>query len=306
MHMHELDPSLLVDNPGIRTPENGWFRFWIGNIEATIVSDGRMLPHSIAAFFPDISTAELNAAKAQTDVTGTHFSMEQNCLVLRYDGHVVLFDTGVGSDPVYGWEHSGLLLRSMAAAGISAADVTHVLLTHAHSDHAWGLVDQNGAKQFAGAQVYVPHADYDYWTDLTRMSQGGFTADFIAGARRNLLPYAGQLTLFDPDAQVLPNVFAVATPGHSPGHVSYVIGSGANRHIFLGDVAHTTQLQMARPGWPFAYDLDSGQAVQTRKSMFDYAATEGMALIGYHFDFPGLGRVSRDGAAYRFTAMKAG
>lgn len=303
--MHDLDPSLQVDNPGIRTADTGWFRFWIGDIEATIVSDGRLLPHSIAAFFPGVSSAELDAAKAQTGVNGTHFSMEQNCLVLRYDGRVVLFDTGVGSDAVYGWQHSGILLHSMAAAGITADEVTHVLLTHAHSDHAWGLVNADGAKQFSRAQVYVPRADFDYWTDEARMAQGGFTADYIAGARRNLLPYLDQMTQFEPGAQLLPGIFAMSTPGHSPGHVSYIIGSGPDRHIFLGDVVHTSNVQMANPNWPFAYDHDSVQAVQTRKAVLDLAATEGMALIGYHFDFPGIGRISHEGATYHFAAIKA-
>ena len=304
--MHDPEVSIQVDNPSTRTADTGWFRFWIGDIEATIVSDGRLLPHNIAAFFPGVSSAELDAAKAQTEVNGTHFSMEQNCLVLRYDGRVVLFDTGVGSDAVYGWQHSGILLNSMAAAGIEPSEVTHVLLTHAHSDHAWGLVNADGAKQFSRAQVYVPRADFDFWTDETRMAQGGFTADYIAGARRNLLPYLDQMTLFEPDAELLPSVFAISTPGHSPGHVSYIIGSGPDRHIFVGDVLHTSNLQMANPNWPFAYDQDSVQAVQTRKAVLDLAATEGMTLIGYHFDFPGLGRMAHDGAAYQFTAIKAG
>lgn len=129
--------DIQIDNPGIRTPENGWFRFRIVVVEATVVSDGRMMPHEIAAFFPGLQSDDLRAAKARLGVEGTHFSMEQNCLVLRYPGHVVLFDTGVGTDFVYGWAHSGLLLRSMAVAGIQAADVTEVVLTHAHSDHAW-------------------------------------------------------------------------------------------------------------------------------------------------------------------------
>lgn len=293
----------LVDKPCVRTPENGWFRFWIGAIEATIVSDGRMLPHDIAGFFPEVSTPDLESAKAAVGVIGTHFSMEQNCLVLRYDGHVVLIDTGIGSDPVYGWAYSGFLLHSMAAAGISAAEVTHVLLTHAHSDHAWGLVGADGAKNFPKAQVLVPRADYDYWTDETRISQGGFVADFILGARRNFLPYQGQMTLFEPESEVLPGILAIATPGHSLGHVSYVIGSGSERHIFLGDVAHTSHLQMAHPNWPFAYDLDSVQAVQTRRTVLDFAATHGLPLIGYHFDFPGLGKITRKGSAYLFTAL---
>jgi glyoxylase-like metal-dependent hydrolase (beta-lactamase superfamily II) len=296
------ETDILVDNPGTRTPENGWFRFRIGEIEATIVSDGRMLPHDVAAFFPGLQPDDLTAAKAQAGVDGTHFSMEQNCLVLRYPGHVVLFDTGVGTDPVYGWAHSGLLLRSMAAAGIDPAEVTEVVLTHAHSDHAWGLTDAAGVRNFPNAQVLVPRVDFDHWTDLAKVALGGFTADFILGARRNLLAYQDRLTLFDGEAEILTGIRAVASPGHSPGHCSYIIGSGQDRCLFLGDVVHTGHLQMANPGWAFAYDHDPAQAISTRQALLTRAAAEGLNVIGYHFDFPGLGTVQREGAGFRFQA----
>lgn len=297
------ETEIRVDKPGSRTAENGWFRFRIGAMEATVVSDGRMLPHEVAAFFPGLPPEELIAAKHRSGVTGTHFSMEQNCLVLRHAGHVVLFDTGVGTDPVYGWGHSGLLLRSMAAAGIDPAEVTEVVLTHAHSDHAWGLVDDTGAPNFPQARVFVPRVDHDHWTDLAKVARGGFTADFVLGARRNLLAYQDRMTLFDGDGEILPGVRAVASSGHSPGHCSYIIGSGQDRCLFLGDVAHTAHLQMAHPTWAFAYDHDPVQAVVTRQALLGRAADEGLNVIGYHFDFPGLGRIHRDGAGFRFEAV---
>jgi hypothetical protein len=70
-----------VDTPGTRTPENGWFRFRIGEIEATVAPDGRMLPHDIAAIFAGLPPDVLMAAKTRLRAKGTHFSMEQNCLV---------------------------------------------------------------------------------------------------------------------------------------------------------------------------------------------------------------------------------
>jgi glyoxylase-like metal-dependent hydrolase (beta-lactamase superfamily II) len=140
-----------------------------------------MLPHDIGDFFPGLPHNDLVAAKARAGVQGTHFSIEQNCLVLRYPGHVVLFDTGMGTDPVYSWAQSGLLLRSMAAAGIDPAQVTEVVLTLAHSDHAWGLVDDAGAPNFPQAQVFVPPVDFEHWTDLTEGGAGWIYRRFRAG-----------------------------------------------------------------------------------------------------------------------------
>ena len=302
--MATTDLSIRIENSGMRTPENGWFRFQIGEMEATIVSDGRMLPHSIADFFPDIPAGDMEACKANAGVDGSHFSMEQNCLVLRYQDHVVLFDTGVGSDLVYSWDHSGILLRSMVSAGIDPSEVTEVVLTHAHCDHAWGMVNAEGAANFPKAQVFVSRLDFDYWTDTSKLAQGGYLADSIMGARRNLLPYADRTVLIESDVEILPGIVAVATPGHSPGHISYIIGSGPDRYMFLGDVAHTSHLQMANPSWSCAYDFDKQQAAETRGQMLKRAVAEDMGLIGYHFTFPGVGKIVRDGLAYRFSPLK--
>lgn len=303
--MDDKIPTIRVDDPGVRTPDNGWFRFHIGQMEATIVSDGRMRPHAIASFFPEVSMAELNASKYRAGVVADHFSMEQNCLVLRYDGHVVLFDTGVGSDQVSGWEVSGILLQSMVQAGINPLEVTEVVLTHAHSDHAWGMVSDDGRLHFPKARVFVSKVDFDYWTDTQKLALGGFTETCIRGARRNLLPYRDKITFVSEGQEILPDIIAVGSPGHSPGHFSYIIGYGGDRYIFLGDVTHTSHLQMSNPGWPFAYDYDSALAVRTRKMLMERAAIEDLTLIGYHFNFPGIGKIVRDGSAYRFIATAA-
>lgn len=298
--MSELDCQVHVHNPGPRTPENGWFRFNIGEMEAIIVSDGRLLPHGIAEFFPAVPPLDLHLAKADTGLDGTHFSMEQNCLVLRYSGHVVLFDTGIGKDRNYGWEHSGILIRSMAAAGVRAEEVTEIILTHAHCDHSWGLVDE-GAPNFPNARLFVSRVDFEYWTDDAKLSLGGFTADCVLGARRNLLPYREKMTLIEGDLEILPNIFAVASPGHSPGHYSYVIGIEQDRYIFLGDVMHSSHLQMANPNWSCAYDFDQDQAAATRQRVLESAADQGLSIIGYHFNFPGIGKVERNGTAFWYT-----
>lgn len=111
------------------------------------------------------------------------------------------------------------------------------------------------------------------------------------------------MTLFDGDGEILPGVRAVLSPGHSPGHCSYIIGSGPGACLFLGDVVHTGHLQMAHPDWAFAYDHDPVQAAQTRQALLTRATSEVLNVIGYHFDFPGLGRIHQDGPGFRFQAQ---
>ena len=174
--MDQANPLIRIDNPGPRTAGTGWFRFRIGEMEATVVSGGRMRPHSTADFFPDITIAELEPAKARASIDADYFRMEQNCLILRYDGRVVLFDTGVGQDQVSGWEASGILMQSMARGGIESAEVTDIVLTHAHSDLVWDMVSDDRAVLFRNARAYLSRVEVDYWTDTAKLPLGGFTA----------------------------------------------------------------------------------------------------------------------------------
>lgn len=91
------------------------------------------------------------------------------------------------------------------------------------------------------ARVFVPRLDCDLWTDLANVALCRCTADFILGAQCNLLAY--QDRLFDGDAEILPDLRAVA----SRGHCFYVIGTGQDRCQFLGDVVHTGLLPISMP-----------------------------------------------------------
>lgn len=128
--------------------------------------------------------------------------------------------------------------------------------------------------------VHLSQQEFDYWTDLSNLPLGPFTEAWIVGARRNLLSYRDRIAFVTDGTEVLPGIRAIATPGHSPGHFSYVIGTGPERYIFLGDVAHTSHLQLAHPDWPFAFDFDSRQAIHSRLALLERAAVDDLTLIG--------------------------
>ena len=210
--MDQANPLIRIDNPGPRTAGTGWFRFRIGEMEATVVSGGRMRPHSTADFFPDITIAELEPAKARASIDADYFRMEQNCLILRYDGRVVLFDTGVGQDQVSGWEASGILMQSMARGGIESAEVTDIVMTHAHYDHVWDMVSDDRAVLFPNARAYLSRVEVDYWTDTAKLPLGGFTATCVSGACRNLLPCLDRTTAIEEGQEILPGIVAIGPP----------------------------------------------------------------------------------------------
>jgi len=299
---HPYNPPIILE-PDPQRRQNripGWYRFYIGDIEATIASDGRLRPDPPEAQFPQVGKETLHAILRRQHLPTDGLIMEQNCLVLRVDGRLVLFDVGIGQDRTIGSDETGRLLDNLAAASIAAGDISAVVLTHAHCDHCWGLVDESGLPNFPNAELFLSQAEFDFWTDETKISQSETMSLFIKGARNSLLPYRDRIRFVSDGDEFLPSVTAIASAGHSIGHMSYLIASGTERALILGDVAHSSALLFENPDWGFLFDYDDKQAVTTRRRLFERAVVEDLILIGYHFQFPGVGHIRRERDAFDY------
>ena len=87
----------------------------------------------------------------------------------------------------------------------------------------------------------------------------------------------------------------MATIGHTPGHSSYLIGTGDARIFYLGDVAHHSVISVQQPGWSIQFD--GGDAAKTmREQTLAKLAADNTRVYGVHFPFPGIGHVvAKDG-----------
>jgi glyoxylase-like metal-dependent hydrolase (beta-lactamase superfamily II) len=194
---------------------------------------------------------------------------------------------------------TGRLLANMRAAGIEPGQIDLVVLTRAHCDHCWGLVDgPSGDRVFPNAQVAVSEADLRFWTDDANKRGPEFMVSFIDGAKKNLNAYRDRLVMVRDGQEVAPGVTAIATPGHTVGHHVYAITSGGTTVVNTGDLAHHQVLLLRRPMWEFAYDTDPKQSAQTRARMLERLATDRHAMLSYHFPWPGLGHVAKEGEGY--------
>lgn len=279
-----------------------WHRFRFGGFEATVVSDGSLPLGKPQENFVGPGADQIPALLVAEFLDAETATLEQNVLVVNTGRHLVLFDTGMGesmgaASRMFG-PTTGRMLANLRAAGIEPEQIDLVCATHAHADHVWGLVDAGGQRVFPNAQVAISEADFRYWTDDGNKRGPAFMTTFVEGAQKNLGAYRDRLVMVRDGQPVVPGVTAVAAPGHTVGHTVYFIESAGRTMANTGDLAHHQVLLLRQPRMEFAYDTDPKQSAETRVRMLDRLATERHAVLSYHFPWPGLGHVRREGQGY--------
>lgn len=213
------------------------------------------------------------------------------CFVIRSLDTTILVDTGLGPWPnQLELAETPALPAVMAAAGIGPSDIDLVLFTHLHWDHVgWATESKDGSFQptFPSARYVIQQKEFDYWTSPgdkppNRPDHDRVLAPLVASDRLDLV--GGEYT-------ATREVVAVPTPGHTPGHVSFAIISGAERAYVLGDSVHKP-VQLSEPDWYPGFDLDPVESTKSRHMILDRAEKEGALLAGGHFAFPSVGRVT--------------
>lgn len=270
-------------------------RFQIGDAAATIVSDGPLTLPAVAKLFRGPDKAILDATATAAGLPTDAVRVEQNCLLLETGGRRVLFDNGMGSSKLFGPD-SGQLLDSLGQAGIDRATIDALVLTHAHSDHCWGTMRDDGTPNFPNATIFMSQQEMDYWESNP---PGERRERSIAGVRQHLLPLRDRIRFVRDGELFLPGVQAWLTPGHTPGHMSFLFDGG---WCLTGDVAFHDPLSYAFPEAASAYDVEAQQGITTRLRLLERLADEKLQVIGYHHPWPGLGRVEHSGGSFRFVA----
>jgi glyoxylase-like metal-dependent hydrolase (beta-lactamase superfamily II) len=255
--------------------ETGAYPFRIGAVEAVALKDGDLtLPNQPGASpWSDPAAIRATLRGAGQDGDAIHLSVQP--LLVKTGDRVVLIDTGAGGQ----MGTANRLPASLAAAGVAPAQVTDVLISHAHGDHVGGLV-ANGALVFPNAAIRMSAAE---WSDLQGQAE---MADLVRVIRPRVEPFTF-------GAEIAPGVTPVALEGHTPGHSGFDIASGDQHLLYFGDAMHSSILSVQRPEWKNDWDSDSAAAIATRQGLLERGATQRLRLYGNHFPFPGLGRIER-------------
>ena len=231
------------------------------------------------------------------------------CLLIEHDDGLVLLDTGAGNKEtekfyaIYqianavelGAERRTALEAGIVAAGHRVRDVTLVINTHLHFDHAGGntYVDADGLLKasFPNARYVVQAGEHHYAMHTNERTAASYF-------ERNWEPLreAGKLELIEGDREIIPGISVIRTPGHVPHHQSVLIDGGGERACFLADVCPTAS-HLPLP-WIMGYDVEPLVTLESKRFLLKRAEAENWLAIFEHDAVHAWGRVRNDGKAY--------
>jgi glyoxylase-like metal-dependent hydrolase (beta-lactamase superfamily II) len=233
------------------------------------------------------------------------------CLLIEHDDGLILIDTGAGNKEnakfhdIYGLENSGrdgrtALEDAIASAGFALDDVRIVINSHLHFDHAGGNTWRNEGGEILpslpNARYIVQRGEYEYATHTNERTAASYFPPNFEPVRA-----AGQLELVDGDAQIVPGVTVVPTPGHVPFHQGILIESGGERAFYLADLAPTVA-HLPLP-WIMGYDVEPLVTLETKRRLMRRAVAEEWLMIFEHDATTAWGRVVDDGKSYGLAPL---
>lgn len=282
----------------------GWYRYKVGDFEITVVTDGANTNPLSDAYVTNAKKGDVNAALVANHSAPDKVTHAYTPIVVNTGSKLVVIDTGVGLGAFQQTKGAiGQFHSNLAAAGIDKNAVDTVIISHLHGDHINGLLGADNKLAFPNAEVLMPTADIKFWSDESNAArfpapvQGQF-----ANAKRVLGALGGKITQYEGSKELIPGITTMPTPGHTPGHTSFVIASGSDRLLHQVDVtAGAATLFTRNPGWYFVFDVDGPLAEQTRRKLYDMVIADKMRVQGYHFPFPAVGNIEKDGSGYRWV-----
>lgn len=281
----------------------GFYRMAVGTLEVNALYDGYVSldPKQLkGATGKDIQS--LLARMFVSTARGMQTAV--NAYLINTGSKLILVDTGAAK--CFG-PTLGVIGDNIRAAGYEPGQVDMVLLTHLHPDHACGLKTADGQAAFPNATVYVSKDEAAFWLNKEVAAKAQKEAQpFFQMAQDAVAPYAagGKLKEFGTGETILPSVVSVPAPGHTPGHAGYLFSSADQQLLLWGDIVHSHAVQFVRPEIAIEFDVNSEQAIASRKKLFAQAATKKLWVAGAHLPFPGIGHVRAEGKGYAWVPVE--
>ncbi|MBT8394657.1 MAG: MBL fold metallo-hydrolase, partial [Bacteroidia bacterium] len=219
----------------------GFYKFKLGEFECACLSDGGY-KYQVEKMFSNVPIDMVKEALLNAGLPTEYVWTPYTYVFVNTGKNNVLIDMGAGQLA----DTTGNLIQNMKSANIEPEIIDKVLITHAHPDHIGGALNEKGDPAFPNAEYYIWQDEWDFWFSDESLEMAPKV--FFDIARTNLKPLKDKTYLIDNKKEILPGFEIIPTPGHTPGHASYLISSGDDTLCYIGDIV-LHPLHLEYPEW---------------------------------------------------------
>lgn len=275
----------------------------IGDIDALVVSDG-VLPLPTSTMATNADPADLADWLDHMFMPPDAFDWPLNVMVARSGEQTILIDAGLGGQ-FPGFPRAGQFPQRLQSAGIALESVTDVIITHMHMDHVGGLLVPGVKERLRkDVRIHVNATEVAFWTspDFTQtVMPKPVPAVLRSTANSFYETYRDQIQVFEDRKEVAPGVIVRLTGGHTPGHCVVDLISDGERLTFAGDAVFPVAFD--HPEWHNGFEHDPVASARVRLALFNELAQNKGLLVAAHLPFPSVGRVAKEGDAFRWVPV---
>ncbi len=280
----------------------------LGRYDAVVVNAGTFALDGGAMF--GIIPKPLWEKKIPAD-DANRIAMATNCLLLRDGARTILVDCGMGTKwgdkqkAQFKVDH--VLEASLGAQGVALDDVTDIILTHLHFDHAGGLTHADGvgglAMSFKNARVHVGARNWQWAHNPNDRDRGSYRSDSfspLATVEKDRLVLVDDLNA---KGVIIDDVEAIFCEGHTTGQMLPLVGAGDARALYAADMVPTAA--HVRMPWIMGYDLRPIELLDEKRRLLSLCADDGVAIIYEHDVQTAIGGIARDGDDFTPASSRA-
>lgn len=233
--------------------------------------------------------------------------MNMNCLFVEAGNERILIETGIGEKwsekhrTMYGIERKRSLPESLKAiAGVSAEEITIVINSHLHFDHAGGntRLTESGrpVPQFPNARYFISRAEYEHAEAPSDRDRASYFPE-----NWQPLKASGQLELKDAEYEVVPGLTMETHAGHNRSMQCARLRSNGRTLFGFADLVPTrAHVPFA---WVMGYDLYPVETVEAKKRLLPQAQRENWMCLFYHDPDMPLARINEDGQKLKASPL---
>jgi len=300
-------PAVRAAVPPAGAQAPGFYRYKVGTYECTSINDGARSFPMPDKFVTNVPKEEALAAADAAYMPKGMVTVPFNPQLINTGSKLVLIDCGNGVAALEGSKGAaGRTLQNLAAAGVDPKSIDIVLMSHLHPDHTNGIRALDGSMAFPNAEIMVPAKDWEFWMseeNAAKAESNAMMKNYFANVKKIYSGIESKVTKYDWGKEVAPGITSIAAPGHTPGHTAFAVASGDSKILIQSDVTNIPEFFLRNPDWHVAFDVDPVTAQATRHKFYDMAAAEKALVVGFHFTFPSIGHVEKDGTKYRLVPV---